>query len=110
MNKKTKYVDQNSGKTTVVDRWVNPFTTAEPNKDLFGPEGQYDPSRAFSNGYQPNNINGKKLTKVGTIDFTATLGRTQNVFQTSDGKFWVWSGKTNRYVSAVRKDGKWTLA
>ena len=108
-NLKTKYVDQNSGKTTTVDRWVNPFTTAQPNKDLFDEGGAYDPKKAFSNGYQPNNINGERLEKVGTIDFTKTLGRTQNVYKTSDGKYWVWSGKQNKYVRAQKKNNVWTL-
>lgn len=110
LNLKTKYVDQNSGKSTTVDRWVNPFTTALPNADLFDSEGQYDPNKAFSNGYQPNNIGGKKLTKVGTIDLTEQLGRTQNVYQTTKGKYWVWSGKTNQYVKAVKKGSAWVIA
>lgn len=108
-NLKTKYVDQNSGKTTTVDRWVNPFTTAQPNKDLFDGDGAYDPKKAFSNGYQPNNIDGDRLKKVGTIDLTATLGRTQNVYETNDGKCWVWSGKQNQYVRAVKQKTGWKI-
>lgn len=58
----------------------------------------------FSNGYQPNNVNGKKLSKTGdTITFnTTTLGGqnktvTQNVWKTSDGTKYYWDGRDNKY-------------
>lgn len=102
----TRYVDQNSGKTTTMGREVNPYSTGEPNKDLFT-NGVYNPSRAFGNGYQPNNIKGDKLKKVGTIDLTAELGRTQNVFKTSDGKCWVWDSPSNSYAQVKKKGSGW---
>ena len=102
----TRYVDQNSGKTTTMGREVNPYSTGEPNKDLFT-KGIYDPSKAFGNGYQPNNIKGDKLIKVGTIDLTAELGRTQNVFKTSDGKCWVWDSPSNSYAQVKKKGSGW---
>lgn len=102
----TRYVDQNSGKTTTMGREVNPYSTGEPNKDLFT-NGVYDPSKAFGNGYQPNNIKGDKLKKVGTIDLTAELGRTQNVFKTSDGKCWVWDSPSNSYAQVKKKGSGW---
>lgn len=58
----------------------------------------------FSNGYQPNNINGKKLSKTGdTITFnTQTLSGqnntvTQNIWKTSDGTKYYWDGRYNQY-------------
>lgn len=60
----------------------------------------------FSNGYQPDNINGNKLSATGdTITFnTQTLSGqkqivTQNIWKTSDGKKYYWDGRYNKYVS-----------
>ena len=50
----------------------------------------------FSNGYQPNNINGKKLSKTGEL--CVVNGVTQNVWKTPDGKEWYWDGTENRYI------------
>jgi len=47
--------------------------------------------------YQPNNVGGKKLSKTGiTIE---NNGVTQNVWQTSDGKYYYWEGRQNEYIS-----------
>lgn len=47
--------------------------------------------------YQPNNVGGKKLSKAGiTIE---NNGVTQNVWQTSDGKYYYWEGRQNKYIS-----------
>ncbi len=58
----------------------------------------------FKNGYQPNNINGKKLTdsgkdmKLTTTDrYGNTKTLTQTVWQTPDGKKWYWDGRYNKY-------------
>lgn len=57
----------------------------------------------FSNGYQPNNINGTKLKKSGaTYTFnTKTLsGKKQTVTQTvwmANGKYYYWEGRDNEY-------------
>lgn len=58
----------------------------------------------FKNGYQPNNINGKKLTdsgkdmKLTTTDrYGNTKTLTQTVWKTPDGKKWYWDGRYNRY-------------
>ena len=60
----------------------------------------------FSNGYQPNNVNGKKLTSTGksvTVKATTLQGTkttvTQTVWKTSDGKKYIWDGSKNKYVS-----------
>lgn len=59
----------------------------------------------FSNGYQPDNVNGKKLKKTGdSIEIkTQTLyGQkqtvVQNVWQTSDGTKYYWEGRQNKYI------------
>ena len=59
----------------------------------------------FSNGYQPDNVNGEKLSKTGVQipvtsknlqgQVTATV---QNVWKTSDGTKYVWDGTRNKYV------------
>ena len=59
----------------------------------------------FSNGYQPDNVNGNKLKATGdkvsvkskTLQGTTTTTN-QNVWQTSDGTRYVWDGTKNKYV------------
>ena len=106
-NPVTRYVDRNSGKSTTMPRGVNPYSTGEINKDLLT-NGAYDIAKAFSNGYQPNNIGGKKLTKVDAINLP-DIGRTQNVFKTPDGKCWTWNGGENKYVQLKRKGSTWEI-
>ena len=46
--------------------------------------------------YQPNNVGGKKLSKAGlTIE---NNGVTQNVWKSSDGKYYYWEGRQNKYI------------
>lgn len=73
------------------------------------PDAQYG---TFSNGYQPNNVNGNKLSKTGnTITFnTSTLSGqnqtvTQNIWKSSDGKYYYWDGRVNSYIQCT-KTGK----
>ena len=107
-NPVTRYVDRNSGKSTTMARGVNPYSTGEINKDLLDSDGNYDVKKAFSNGYQPNNIGGKKLAKVDTIDLPE-VGRTQNVFKTPDGKCWTWNGSENKYAQLKRSGSGWVF-
>ena len=76
-----------NGKEYTYAPGVNPYTGGK-NKDV-----KYG---TFSNGYQPNNINGKKLSKSGITD--VVNGVTQNVWKTPDGKLWIWDGTQNRYL------------
>ena len=76
--------------------------------------GDLNPDAAngtFSNGYQPDNINGEKLkdsgydmqittTKKYGADAGKTVTLTQTVWQTSDGKLWYWEGRDNKYIQA----------
>lgn len=65
----------------------------------------------FSNGYQPNNVNGKKLSKTNnTITFkTQTLsGQTQTVTQNiwkAGNQYYYWDGRYNKYFQCT-KTGK----
>ena len=59
----------------------------------------------FSNGYQPDNVNGKKLKKTGdtiTIETQTLYGQkqkvVQNVWKTSDGTKYYWEGRQNKYI------------
>jgi len=65
----------------------------------------------FSNGYQPNNVNGVKLSKTNnTITFnTSTLSGqkqtvTQNIWKAGN-KYYYWDGRYNRYIQCT-KTGK----
>lgn len=73
-----------------------PYYQGELNKDI--------ENGVFKNGYQPDNVNGKKLHKTGyTTEVTAkTLSGkekviTQNIWEAEDGTRWVWNGMKNEY-------------
>lgn len=70
------------------------------------PDAQYG---TFNNGYQPNNVNGQKLSKTGnTITFnTQTLSGqrqtvTQNIWK-AGSKYYYWDGRYNRYIQCTKK-------
>lgn len=79
------YID---GKEVIRPQGANPYT-GSVNPDT--------KNGTFSNGYQPNNINGKKLSKSGITDYMN--GVQQNVWKTPDGKLWIWDGTQNKYLS-----------
>lgn len=81
------YVFYIDGKEHTYAPGVNPYTGTK-NSDV--------KNGTFSNGYQPNNINGQKLSKSGITD--VVNGVTQNVWKTPDGKLWIWDGTENRYL------------
>lgn len=76
-----------NGKEYSVAQGVNPYTGTK------NPDAK---NGTFSNGYQPNNINGKKLKKTGLKD--VVNGVEQNVWQTPDGKKYIWDGTKNAYL------------
>lgn len=93
------YVFYIDGKERTYAPGVNPYT-GTTNGDV--------ENGTFSNGYQPDNINGQKLTKSGITD--VVNGVTQNVWKTPDGKLWIWDGTKNEYLeygdgSAPSKNG-----
>lgn len=75
------------GETFSFAQGVNPYT-GSINPDV--------KNGTWSNGYQPNNINGEKLSKTGITD--VVNGVTQNVWQTPDGTKWIWDGTQNKYL------------
>lgn len=75
------------GKEVTLQTGTNPYT------NTVNPDAK---NGVFSNGYQPNNINGKTLTKTGATD--VINGVEQNVWKTPDGKKWVWDGANNTYL------------
>ena len=97
------YVDSKSGKQTSLPKGINPYVGGDKvHKDLLDKNGKYDESKAFKNGYQPNNINGKKLKAVKGSDGKnleyPMNGNTQSVWSYDNGKtLWVWDGLDNRY-------------
>lgn len=109
-NKITRYVDSNSGKVTEISSDTNPYTFTVNTDTKNG---------VFSNGYQPNNIGGKKLVDTGKTISLADKGRNQKVFSitSKDGwfgksttKYYTWNGAENVY-SEIRKDknGDWEV-
>lgn len=85
------------GKEVIRQQGANPYT-GSVNPDT--------KNGTFSNGYQPNNVGGQKLTKSGITD---TLnGVTQNVWKTPDGKLWIWDGTQNKYLQYANSTTKTT--
>ena len=78
------YID---GKEVVRQPGANPYTGA------VNPDAK---NGTFSNGYQPDNVNGQKLSKTGITD--TINGVTQNIWKTPDGTRWIWDGTQNKYL------------
>ena len=93
VNSDGKSVFYRDGKEYTFEKGINPYTGTK-NADA--------KNGTFSNGYQPDNVGGKKLSKSG---YTATVnGVTQNVWQTTEytrrgdkTHYWVWDGTKNAY-------------
>lgn len=75
------------GQTVTLDRGTNPYTKT------YNPDCE---NGTFSNGYQPNNVNGSKLTKTGETEYVN--GVEQNVWKDEQGNTWVWDGTQNKYI------------
>lgn len=94
--KKAEYVGETSdgkarflidGEYKSFDKGVNPYTgTINPDTK----------KGTFSNGYQPDNVDGKKLKKSGIQDYVN--GVLQNVWETKKGKKYIWDGTQNKYL------------
>lgn len=97
-NKRTTYIDNNSGKKTVMSYTTNPYT-GDDNAEIIEEYG------AFDNGYQPRGVpgHGKLLRSVGKDEIN---GNMQNVFQAEDATLWIWDGSINEYRSVdINGDG-----
>lgn len=75
------------GKEYSYETGVNPYTGTK------NPDAK---NGTFNNGYQPNNVNGKKLSKTGITD--VVNGVTQNVWKDTKGNKWIWDGTQNKYL------------
>ena len=93
---KTTYVDTKSGKKTVMDSTINPYT-GWPHEDVvYG---------TFSNGYQPNNIGNKKLKEVKGARININ-GRRQRIFTYDDKSYYYWDGRNNKYQKLTSSEKK----
>lgn len=96
-NQNLQTAKEQENKVTIEgNRVKTPYYKGELNKDV--------KNGTFKNGYQPDNVNGKKLYKTGyTTEVTAkTLSGeekviTQNIWETKDGIRWVWNGMEQKY-------------
>lgn len=80
------------GKTQAFGAGVNPYTGTKHKDAKYG---------TFSNGYQPNNINGTKLKNSGMT--TNITGKNQTIWE-ADGKYWMWRGDLNKYIEVDISD------
>ncbi len=87
---------------------VTKYYKGEYNKDALT-NGKVDKDKVFSNGYQPNNINGNKLVKSGykvSDMFGEMYGSTganlneQNIWA-SKNHYYVWDGSQNKYIDVT---------
>lgn len=93
---KTTYVDTKSGKKTVMDSTINPYTGTK-NADVS--------NGTFSNGYQPNNIGNKKLKEVAGARININ-GRSQRIFTYDDKSYYYWDGRNNKYQKLTSSEKK----
>lgn len=93
---KTTYVDTKSGKKTVMDSTINPYT-GTTNKDVY--------NGAFNNGYQPNNIGNKKLKEVEGARINIH-GRSQRIFTYDNKSYYYWDGEHNKYQKLTASEKK----
>ena len=91
------YFTNPAGKEEAIETGVNPYTRTK------NPDIKYG---TFNNGYQPDNVGGKKLTPSGYTD--VVNGRTQNVWFDSDGLGWTWDGTKNAYQAFYVKGKRFT--
>lgn len=86
---------------------VTQYYKGDYNKDAMT-NGKVDKSKVFSNGYQPNNVNGTKVEKTGmTVGQAFGSGQmygstgasldSQNVWKAGN-KYYVWDGSQNKYI------------
>lgn len=87
------YIDSNSGKRTSLNKKMNPYT-GTINKDT--------DNGTFSNGYQPNNIDGKKLIaatdSAGKVLKANVNGNEQTLWLLKEPYgYYLWEGNKNDY-------------
>ena len=76
------------GKQVEIQRGISPYN-GDTNTDLvYG---------SFSNGYQPDNVSGSKLTESGYED--EINGTVEPIYLDESGKAWIWDREKNKYQS-----------
>lgn len=89
-----KSVFYRDGKKYTFEAGVNPYTGTK-NADA--------KNGTFNNGYQPNNIGGKKLSSVSGYEVYVN-GVQQSVWSYDGGKtLWAWDGTKNKYIDVTSK-------
>lgn len=73
------------GKTQAFGPGINPYT---------GTKHRDAENGTFSNGYQPDNIDG---TKLKSTDYSTDIYGKEQTIWTANGKYWLWNGRKNRY-------------
>jgi hypothetical protein len=86
------HVDGDSNKEYKVQAGLNPYTRTKHPDAANG---------TFSNGYQPDNINGTKLKNSGQS--TNVTGKNQTIWE-CNGKYYLWIGNQNKYVEVDIED------
>jgi hypothetical protein len=91
------YTDEISGNSSFFALGVNPFTGRTHNDVEYG---------TFSNGYQPDNVNGNKLSKVkGPI--IEVNGNNQSLwYDKKNKKYYYWDGRKNSYFKLTEAEKK----
>ena len=101
-----RFTDRNSGYVSEFPVGVNPYTNTMHPDVMAG--RTYDASKAFSNGYQPNNIDGHPLKSYAKNAISIKGSAKQTVWRdTVTGKFYAWSGGDNDYGEVTYKNGAW---
>lgn len=95
------YTDIN-GNTATMPKGSNPYTGLVHNDAKT--DGAYDPTKVFSNGYQPNNINGKDLTPSGAEITIKDTDKPRNVWHTTGLNYYYWDGRKNKYVKLTNEE------
>lgn len=101
-------ISDNNNQQTTEGTVKNPYT-GTINKDAA--------NGTFSNGYQPNNVDGNKLSnttklKVKDVFADSAYGYSgeslanQKIWSTSDGKHYVWDGSTDQYIDVTNEVNK----
>ena len=89
---KATFTDSN-GKKKLVEIGTSPYTGAKNADIKYG---------TFTNGYQPNNIKGNKLSAVDGTSINLN-GREQKVW-TTNGRFYYWDGTKNDYFELTQEE------
>lgn len=99
---KAELVDDTTSDGTLVWRIGDKYVTRQPGENPYIPGAKNSDIQygTFSNGYQPNNVNGSKLKKVRGKTKEVN-GVVQNVWKDEQGNLWYWDGTKNKYFRFV---------